>query len=60
MIRAACPIDTTTPAGRMLMQIVGVFAEFERALLRGRTTAGLAAAHKEGRVGGRPPKLKAP
>ena len=34
-------IDTTTPAGRMMMQMVGAFAEFERAMLRERTKAGL-------------------
>ena len=50
-------IDTTTPAGRMMMQMVGSFAEFERAMIRERTTAGLAAARAEGRVGGRRPKL---
>ena len=50
-------IDTTTPAGRMMMQIVGSFAEFERAMLRERTQIGLLAARKEGRVGGRRPKL---
>lgn len=33
-------IDTTTPAGRMMMQMVGAFAEFERAMLRERTQAG--------------------
>jgi DNA invertase Pin-like site-specific DNA recombinase len=49
--------DTTTPAGRMMMQMVGVFAEFERAMLRERTKAGLDAAGGEGRVGGRRPKL---
>jgi DNA invertase Pin-like site-specific DNA recombinase len=52
-------IDTTTPAGRMMMQMVGAFAEFERAMLKERTHAGLDAARKEGRIGGRPPKLKA-
>jgi DNA invertase Pin-like site-specific DNA recombinase len=52
-------IDTTTPAGRMMMQMVGAFAEFERAMLKERTHAGLEAARKEGRIGGRPPKLKA-
>jgi len=51
-------IDTTTPAGRMMMQMVGAFAEFERAMLKERTHAGLDAARKEGRIGGRPPKLK--
>jgi DNA invertase Pin-like site-specific DNA recombinase len=52
-------IDTTSPAGRMMMQIVGTFAEFERAMLRERTRNGLDAARKQGRVGGRRPKLKA-
>jgi DNA invertase Pin-like site-specific DNA recombinase len=52
-------VDTTTPAGRMMMQMVGAFAEFERAMLKERTHAGLDAARKEGRIGGRPPKLKA-
>jgi DNA invertase Pin-like site-specific DNA recombinase len=35
-------IDTTTAAGRMMKQMVGAFAEFERAMLRERTKAGLA------------------
>jgi DNA invertase Pin-like site-specific DNA recombinase len=50
-------IDTTTPAGRMLMQMVGSFAEFERAMIRARTQAGLAVARAQGRIGGRRPKL---
>jgi len=50
-------IDTTTPAGRMMMQMVGAFAEFERAMLRERTRSGLIAAREKGRVGGRRPKL---
>src|SRR5437762_1233004 len=50
-------IDTTTPAGRMMMQMVGAFAEFERSMLRERTKAGLDAARQEGRIGGRRPKL---
>ena len=52
-------IDTTTPAGRMMMQMVGAFAEFERAMIRERTSAGLAPARAEGRIGGRRPKLDA-
>ncbi len=52
-------IDTTTPAGRMMMQMVGSFAEFERAMIRERTSAGLAVARAEGRVGGRRKKLNA-
>ena len=50
-------IDTTTPAGRMMMQMVGAFAEFERAMIRERTSAGVAAARAEGRIGGRRKKL---
>jgi DNA invertase Pin-like site-specific DNA recombinase len=50
-------IDTTTPAGRMMMQMVGSFAEFEREMIRERTRAGLDVARKEGRIGGRRPKL---
>jgi DNA invertase Pin-like site-specific DNA recombinase len=50
-------IDTTTPAGRMMMQMVGAFAGFERAMLRERTKAGLDAARQQGRIGGRRPKL---
>jgi DNA invertase Pin-like site-specific DNA recombinase len=50
-------IDTTTPAGRMLMQMLGSFAEFERAMIRERTRAGLETARAQGRVGGRRPKL---
>ena len=50
-------IDTTTPAGRMMMQMVGAFAEFERAMLREQTKAGLASARRVGRIGGRRPKF---
>lgn len=46
-------IDTTTPAGRMMMQMIGSFAEYERAMIRERTQAGLDAARRAGRVGGR-------
>lgn len=52
-------IDTTTPAGRMMMQMVGSFAEFERAMIRERTSAGIAVARAEGRIGGRRKKLDA-
>lgn len=52
-------IDTTTPAGRMMMQIVGSFAEFERAMLLERTRNGLLAARDDGRIGGHRPKLTA-
>jgi DNA invertase Pin-like site-specific DNA recombinase len=52
-------IDTTTPAGRMMMRMVGSFAEFERAMIREWTSADIVAARAEGRVGGRRPKLTA-
>ena len=52
-------INTTNPAGRMMMQMIGSFAEFERAMIRERTSAGIAAARAEGRVGGRRKKLDA-
>jgi DNA invertase Pin-like site-specific DNA recombinase len=50
-------VDTSGPAGRMMMQMLGSFAEFERAMVRGRTKAGLKAARDRGRRGGRRPKL---
>ena len=50
-------IDTTTPAGRMMLQMVGAFAEFEREMIRERTRAGLETAREQGRVGGRRSKL---
>src|SRR5512134_89326 len=49
---------TEAPAWRELMtQMVGAFAEFERAMIRERTSAGLAQARAEGRIGGRRRKL---
>ena len=39
-------LDTTSSAGRAMMQMVGVFAEFERLIIRERTKAGLAEARK--------------
>ena len=47
-------VDTTTPAGKLMFQMVGVFAEFERSMIRERVNAGLARARSKGRVGGRP------
>jgi DNA invertase Pin-like site-specific DNA recombinase len=51
-------IDTTTAPGRMMMQMVGNFAEFERAILREPTIVGMDAARKPGRIGGRRPNLR--
>ncbi len=50
-------IDTTTPSGKLVFGIFGLMAEFERDMLRQRTNAGLAAARKRGRVGGRPKSI---
>lgn len=50
-------IDSTTASGRMMMQMLGAFAEFERAMVRERTQAGLRSARAQGRHGGRQPKL---
>ena len=47
-------IDTTTPAGKAMFQMMGVFAEFERAMIQERVHAGLARARKEGKTFGRP------
>ncbi len=47
-------IDTTTPAGRLIFHVFGALAEFEAALIRERTTAGLEAARARGHHGGRP------
>jgi Resolvase, N terminal domain len=48
-------IDTSTPAGKALFQMLGVFAEFERAMMRERVMAGLARARREGIALGRKP-----
>lgn len=50
-------IDTSTIAGRMMFQICGVFAEFERALIRERILAGQERARAAGKTIGRPTTL---
>ena len=47
-------VNTTTPAGRALFQMLGVFAEFERAIIVERVRAGIARAKAEGKHLGRP------
>jgi DNA invertase Pin-like site-specific DNA recombinase len=47
-------IDTTTPAGKALFQMCGVFAEFERSMIQERVKAGLARAKASGKALGRP------
>jgi DNA invertase Pin-like site-specific DNA recombinase len=51
-------IDTTTPAGRMMLHMLGAVAEFEKSMIRARTKAGLEAARKAGKLRGRGYKLK--
>jgi DNA invertase Pin-like site-specific DNA recombinase len=53
------PIDTTSAIGRLMLQIVGAFSEFERNLIRERSIAGQRAAVARGAVVGRPSKLTA-
>ena len=48
-------LDTSTTAGRAMFQMLGVFAEFERGIIRERVNAGLARAREKGVVLGRRP-----
>jgi DNA invertase Pin-like site-specific DNA recombinase len=50
-------IDTTTAGGMLIFHVMDALAEFERALIRERTHAGLHAARARGRKGGRPSKV---
>ena len=50
-------MDTTTASGELLFHVFGALAQYERALTRERVIAGLAAAKRRGRVGGRPPAI---
>jgi DNA invertase Pin-like site-specific DNA recombinase len=47
-------IDTTTPAGKLMFQVCGAFAEFERSMIRQRVHAGLKRAVEQGKTLGRP------
>ena len=49
--------DTSTNGGKLVFHIMGAIAQYERELIRERVTNGLEAARKQGRVGGRRPKL---
>ena len=51
-------LDTTTPGGTLTFHIFGAIAQFERALIRERTSAGLVEARRRGRKGGRPPAMR--
>ena len=48
-------IDTTTPSGKMMFQMLGVFSEFERGMIQDRVKAGLERARSQGKRLGRPP-----
>lgn len=50
-------LDSTTPTGKAMLQMLAIFAELERSFIQERTMAGLAAARAQGRVGGRPKKV---
>ncbi len=52
-------LDTSTPAGKAMFGMMGVFAEFERAMIQERVKAGLERAKKQGKVLGRPKVSKA-
>jgi DNA invertase Pin-like site-specific DNA recombinase len=55
-------LDTSTPSGRAMFQMLGVFAEFERSMIQERVKAGLARAKAQGKRLGRPtvaPKVQA-
>ena len=52
-------IDTTTAGGKLVFHVFAALAEFERGVIRERTKAGLEAARERGKLGGRPPALKA-
>jgi DNA invertase Pin-like site-specific DNA recombinase len=52
-------ISTNSPGGKLAFHLFGSLAEFERALIRDRTMAGLEAARQRGRVGGRPRSMTA-
>ena len=47
-------MDTTTASGELLFHVFGALAQYERALIQERVIAGLAAAKRRGRIGGRP------
>lgn len=50
-------MDTTTPSGELLFHVFGALAQYERALTQERVVAGLEAARRRGRIGGRPPAI---
>jgi DNA invertase Pin-like site-specific DNA recombinase len=51
-------LDTTTPAGNVMFQMIGVFAEFQRSIIQERARAGLRKAKDEGKRLGRPESIR--
>jgi DNA invertase Pin-like site-specific DNA recombinase len=54
-----CAVDTTKPEGRLMLQLLGSFAEFEAAIRRDRQMEGIAKAKAAGRYRGRPKTIDA-
>jgi DNA invertase Pin-like site-specific DNA recombinase len=50
-------MDTTKPSGELLFHFFGALSQYERALIQERVLAGMAAAKRRGRIGGRPPVI---
>lgn len=50
-------MDTTSASGELLFNVFASLAQYERELIQERVTAGLAAAKRRGRIGGRPPAI---
>ena len=50
-------IDTSSPEGKLIFQLISIFAEYERNLIQERTKAGLDHARRQGKRIGRPPAL---
>ena len=50
-------MDTSTASGELLLHVFGALAQYEHALIQERVVAGLAAARRRGRIGGRPPAI---
>ena len=55
----AMQLDTTTPTGKLMLQLMGCFAEFERDVMLERQREGVAKAKAEGKYRGRVPLLNA-
>jgi DNA invertase Pin-like site-specific DNA recombinase len=59
LVALDCAVDTTTPAGEAMANVLAVFAQFERRLISQRTREALAVKRSQGVRLGRPPALDA-